>query len=392
MATFNFNKVNLAAAQIPSAITASQTSITVDASESALFPTVPFFATIMPAGGVPNTLNSEIVQVTAVNTSTGVLTITRAQRSTTAKAQDEGAVIMNGVYIEDLAQAQAVGLAFFSATNVSVSSSYSYWNIDNAMLPTAPTNGMSIRVVFGADTSGPAAQLRLNGGTYHNVYAGVGLTATASNVNTTTPFNPKSGIIYELVYYNNAWYAMNVPANNSITSDNVDWATLRSKELVLVDRWEITESQNVSEITLNVPSDIRETVEEVVFECSLANISSTSEYFRMFINYGESGNSYHNNFHDVIGSFSTNNSNLGAGSLPTTSDIISSGVFHIRNIKNTLQKIGDYTFAAYDWYRQGTFSCTTDSAGVSSVTAVINNGSGLTLRYGSWANLYVRTA
>lgn len=225
MATFNFNKVNLAAAQIPSAITASQTSITVDASESALFPTVPFFATIMPAGGVPNTLNSEIVQVTAVNTSTGVLTITRAQRSTTAKAQDEGAVIMNGVYIEDLAQAQAVGLAFFSATNVSVSSSYSYWNIDNAMLPTAPTNGMSIRVVFGADTSGPAAQLRLNGGTYHNVYAGVGLTATASNVNTTTPFNPKSGIIYELVYYNNAWYAMNVPANNSITSDNVDWAT-----------------------------------------------------------------------------------------------------------------------------------------------------------------------
>ena len=227
MATFNFNKVNLAAAQIPSAITASQTSITVDASESALFPTVPFFATIMPAGGVPNTLNSEIVQVTAVNTSTGVLTITRAQRSTTAKAQDEGAVIMNGVYIEDLAQAQAVGLAFFSATNVSVSSSYSYWNIDNAMLPTAPTNGMSIRVVFGADTSGPAAQLRLNGGTYHNVYAGVGLTATASNVNTTTPFNPKSGIIYELVYYNNAWYAMNVPANNSITSDNVDWTTLR---------------------------------------------------------------------------------------------------------------------------------------------------------------------
>lgn len=225
MATFNFNKVNLAAAQIPSAITASQTSITVDANESALFPTVPFFATIMPAGGVPNTLNSEIVQVTAVNTSTGVLTITRAQRSTTAKAQDEGAVIMNGVYIEDLAQAQAVGLAFFSATNVSVSSSYSYWNIDNAMLPTAPTNGMSIRVVFGADTSGPAAQLRLNGGTYHNVYAGVGLTATASNVNTTTPFNPKSGIIYELVYYNNAWYAMNVPANKSITADNVDWAT-----------------------------------------------------------------------------------------------------------------------------------------------------------------------
>lgn len=229
MATFNYNKVNLAAAQIPSAITASQTSITVDVSESALFPTVPFFATIMPAGGIPNTLNSEIVQVTAKNTSTGVLTITRAQRGTTAKAQDEGAVIMNGVYIEDLAQAQAVGLAFFSATNTSVSSSYSYWNIDSAMLPTEPTNGMSIRVVFGANTSSPAARLRLNGGTYRDVYAGVGLTATASNVNMTTLFRPRIDIIYELVYYNGAWYAMNVPANNSITSSSIDSATLGAK-------------------------------------------------------------------------------------------------------------------------------------------------------------------
>lgn len=172
----------------------------------------------------------------------------------------------------------------------------------------------------------------------------------------------------------------------------VDWTTLRSKELVLVDRWEITASQNVSEITLNVPSAIRETVEEVVFECSLANISSTSEYFRMFINYGESGNSYHNNFHDMAGAFNSNDTNLGAGGLPAAGNVVSSGVFHIRNIKNTIQKVGDYTFAAYDWYRQGAFSCTTNSAGVSSVTAVINNGSGLRLRYGSWANLYVRTA
>lgn len=269
MATFNFNKVNLAAAQIPSAITASQTSITVDASESALFPTVPFFATIMPAGGVPNILNSEIVQVTAVNTSTGVLTITRAQRSTTARAQDEGAVIMNGVYIEDLAQAQAVGLAFFSATNVSVSSSYSYWNIDNAMLPTTPTNGMSIRVVFGANTSSPAAQLRLNGGTYYNVYAGVGLTATASNVNTTTPFNPKSGIIYELVYYNNAWYAMNVPANKSIVSDNVDWTTLSQSSAtessyiqigsVLIQYGRKSGLKNLSNTTFTMPKSFADT-------------------------------------------------------------------------------------------------------------------------------------
>lgn len=222
MATFNFNKVNLAAAQIPSAITASQTSITVDASESALFPTVPFFATIMPAGGVPNTLNSEIVQVTAVNTSTGVLTITRAQRSTTAKAQDEGAVIMNGVYIEDLAQAQAVGKSFFSAT---LSSSVYY--IQDARLTTTPENGDSIRVVFGSNWTSGTPKLSLNSGTAYNIYAGNNL--TASHGTATTPALVKTGVIYELTYYNGAWYILNLVANSSITSDNVDWATFIDK-------------------------------------------------------------------------------------------------------------------------------------------------------------------
>lgn len=222
MATFNHNKVNLAAAQIPSAITASQTSITVDASESALFPTVPFFATIMPAGGVPNTLNSEIVQVTAINTTSGALTIARAQRGTTAKAQDEGAVIMNGVYIEDLAQAQAVGKSFFSAT---LSSSVYY--IQDARLTTTPENGDSIRVVFGSNWTSGTPKLSLNSGTSYNIYAGNNL--TASHGTTTTPAMVKSGIIYELTYYNGAWYILNLTANSSITSTNVDWTTFIDK-------------------------------------------------------------------------------------------------------------------------------------------------------------------
>lgn len=224
MATFNYNKVNLAAAQIPSAITASQTSITVDASESALFPTVPFFATIMPAGGVPNTLNSEIVQVTAVSTSTGALTITRAQRGTTAKAQDEGAVIMNGVYVEDLAQSQAVGKSFFPAT---LSSSVYY--IQDARLTTAPENGDSIRVVFGSDWTSGTPKLSLNSGTAYNIYAGNNLTATHGATN--TPAMVKSGVIYELTYYNGAWYILNLTANSSITSDNVDWAGISGQTL-----------------------------------------------------------------------------------------------------------------------------------------------------------------
>lgn len=221
MATFNFNKANLAAAQIPASITSSQTSITVDSGDAATFPTPPFFATIMPAGGVPNTLNSEIVQVTAVNTSTGVLTITRAQRGSTAKQQDEGAVIMNGVYIEDLAQSQAVGKSFFSAT---LSSSVYY--IQDARLTTTPENGDSIRVVFGSNWTSGTPKLSLNSGTSYNIYAGNNL--TASHGTTTTPAMVKSGVIYELTYYNGAWYILNLVGNSSITSDNVDLTTLKS--------------------------------------------------------------------------------------------------------------------------------------------------------------------
>lgn len=262
MATFNFNKANLAAAQIPASITSSQTSITVDSGDAATFPTPPFFATIMPAGGVPNTINSEIVQVTAVNTSTGVLTITRAQRGSTAKQQDEGAVIMNGVYIEDLAQSQAVGKSFFSAT---LSSSVYY--IQDARLTTTPENGDSIRVVFGSNWTSGTPKLSLNSGTSYNIYAGNNL--TASHGTTTTPAMVKSGVIYELTYYNGAWYILNLVGNSSITSDNVDWTTLKQSAAtessyiqigsVLIQYGRKSGLKNISNTTFTMPKSFADT-------------------------------------------------------------------------------------------------------------------------------------
>ena len=97
----NFYKSNLAAAEISSAIGISDTTITITPAEAAIFPTAPFHATIMPPSGTPNMLNSEIIEVSAVNTTTGALTIVRAQLGTTAKAFAVNAVIMVGVYSED---------------------------------------------------------------------------------------------------------------------------------------------------------------------------------------------------------------------------------------------------------------------------------------------------
>lgn len=96
------NVKNLAAsfvATAPSPAT-SGTSLVVTAATGANFPTAPFYATLTPTGSLSTPTTSEIVLVTAVSTDT--LTITRAQKSTTAKTVAVGWVITNGIYVEDV--------------------------------------------------------------------------------------------------------------------------------------------------------------------------------------------------------------------------------------------------------------------------------------------------
>ena len=61
----------------------SGTSLIVTAGQGALFPAVPFNATIWPVGVLPISTNAEIVRVTEISTDT--LTITRAQESSSAR-------------------------------------------------------------------------------------------------------------------------------------------------------------------------------------------------------------------------------------------------------------------------------------------------------------------
>lgn len=61
----------------------SGTSLVVTGGQGALFPAVPFNATIWPVGVAPTSTNAEIVRVTARSTDT--LTITRTQESTSAR-------------------------------------------------------------------------------------------------------------------------------------------------------------------------------------------------------------------------------------------------------------------------------------------------------------------
>lgn len=235
MATFNLNKNNLIAGTTYSTLASGATSLLVSfdtdttsgnataSSSSDVLPDAPFFATLSPSGAIPNLLNSEIVLVTAKtwvsSSKTWQFTIQRAQRSTTARAFGAGSVFLGGVYTEDLDYSQAVGKGFFTATY-----SAGAFYINDVMLPTAPTDGMSIKVVFSQDVASGTLGLSLNSGTIYNVYSGAAITSLSGDA-ASTPL-VKSGIIYELVFYNGAWYAMNVPAASSIMSQNVDWTTI----------------------------------------------------------------------------------------------------------------------------------------------------------------------
>jgi hypothetical protein len=76
----NFSYSAVATAPSPAS---SGTSLVVTAGQGALFPAVPFNATIWPSGALPISTNAEIVTVTAVATDT--LTIVRAQEGTSAR-------------------------------------------------------------------------------------------------------------------------------------------------------------------------------------------------------------------------------------------------------------------------------------------------------------------
>jgi hypothetical protein len=106
MTTFDAHK-NLAystVATAPSPAT-SGTSLVVATGDGALFPAVPFNATIWPAGASPLATNAEIVRVT--NRSTDTLTIVRAQEGTSARTVIIGDQIANTITAKVLTDIEA---------------------------------------------------------------------------------------------------------------------------------------------------------------------------------------------------------------------------------------------------------------------------------------------
>lgn len=222
------NKANLAATVLASGISSGDTTISVVS--ASMLPTASFYATIAPAGGMSDTQNSEIVLVTAISGNT--LTVERAQRGTTAKSFEAGAVIFNGVYVHDVAYDASE--LFDTTTNVYP---------DPSGLAQAIVDGRPLVVRSGGNTDGIWNMVNVVSATIDN-YSGSEQMPTATIVYVsddrlvTAVVNLSSGAITRsgatiATNGNKVLSGANILAN-SITSDNIDFTTLTSAQLAEV--------------------------------------------------------------------------------------------------------------------------------------------------------------
>lgn len=93
------HKKDLATGLIGRAIDTKATSLVLQSGYGASMPAVPFYLTLTPATQLSTQGNSEIVLVTGRTSDT--LTITRAQKNTTAKSFAVGDIVAAGSYADD---------------------------------------------------------------------------------------------------------------------------------------------------------------------------------------------------------------------------------------------------------------------------------------------------
>lgn len=197
------DRVNLGVCKLTANLAASASSVSVD--DASVFSSLgDFYATLMPSDEVSRFSNSEIVKCTYVNDTT--LAIVRAQRGTTARAFNAGAILSNGIYTEDIDQMQSVGDVIFSTTFNSTTSTYTI-SSGNSYLPALPTNGMRITIKAGA-ANASQAKLDLQGlGVSYNIMTGTG-TNTGSVSHSTAML--KNNEVYELVFDGTQWLCTNL--------------------------------------------------------------------------------------------------------------------------------------------------------------------------------------
>ena len=221
---------NLASGVLTAAISSSDTTIVVNSGDAglaallAMWPTAPFFITVMPATpdvGVANSIDSEIMEVSAITTTLeGYLSmiVSRGAKGTSAQDFDSGAIVVNGIYADKK-------LFFINSSTTSGSTTTYTLTDDNA--PVAES-GAEMFVVFvspASEITGSYANLVVNG---DNSGSGYGLSSQkVVSGPWTSVITIKQSTIYHLVFDGTAWVILN--GSELIKADNIDYTTLINK-------------------------------------------------------------------------------------------------------------------------------------------------------------------
>lgn len=201
------NKKNFANGQLNAAINTSVTSIVLNSGQGSNMPAVPFFATITPKNVLSTIGNSEVVLVTARSTDT--LTVTRAQKGTTAKSFVADDILANGIYVEDINGVDVtVATAATTATKVGTTAAANY----------APTYGDTINVTFTSGSNVASPTLNIDGSGAKNIRLG--------NVNVTTSFLSTTTSTTLKLWYDGTYWQM----FGSLKNDNTTYTEITDVE------------------------------------------------------------------------------------------------------------------------------------------------------------------
>lgn len=199
------NDKNLASGVLASSVASSATTLSVNCgtgSSSTLtgvWPSVPFYITVMPASpsaGVANSLDSEIMQVTAItsNGATVTMTVSRGKKGTTAKSFGEGSIVTNSIYTR--------AGRYTAATSSADGASTMVYTITSDELPNEPSDGDILLVQFPkqADNS---ATLKVNNGSFDIIYC---QSIDGAQLSAIRQENPTSTV--EPLLFTDRWYIL----------------------------------------------------------------------------------------------------------------------------------------------------------------------------------------
>ena len=225
----NFAYSTVATAPSPAS---SGTSLVVATGDGALFPTVPFNATVWPVGSQPTTTNAEIVRVTNITGDT--LTITRTQEGSSARTIVVGDQVSATITALTLTDVENRLLAVSASNNLFSSGTVNFTGAGNITVST----GVGVISISGSQSIQPAVG-SLNGSS-GTLSISASQNATAVNNASTIIVNGPASVLF----------AMSVGGNTGTTGSS----NIANAGFVIAGGNNVTLSQSNATISIHAQS------------------------------------------------------------------------------------------------------------------------------------------